>query len=103
MTRRFYTWARATVVIFATLIAHIAHATEPDLRAEWADLAAHQRLTASFSQVQHRSILSKPVESTGHLAFSRPGQLLWRVDAPATSIFVMSQGKLGMAYPDLGV
>ena len=86
-----------------TLTTSPAIAGDSDVKAHWAELAAHQRLSANFTQVQHRSILSMPIESTGRLAFARPGKLLWRVDSPATSIFVMSAGRIGMAYPDLGV
>jgi len=92
-----------TLLLLGSLVVTPSSASDGDLRARFAELAAHQRLSANFQQVQHRSILSMPIESTGRLAFSRPARLMWRVDTPATSIFVMTQGKMGMAYPELGV
>ncbi|MBA2320822.1 MAG: outer membrane lipoprotein carrier protein LolA [Deltaproteobacteria bacterium] len=74
----------------------------PEAAAAWAELDDVQRLRAKFEQVQHRSILSTPLVSTGILAFARPGQVRWEVSAPVRSVFVLDGTRLATALPDLG-
>lgn len=82
-------------------------ATDPaplpaEATAIWKDLDQVQRLRARFEQVQHRTILSQPLTSTGTLVFARPNQVRWEVDKPARSVFVMNGTQVGTAMPDLG-
>ena len=87
------------------LIAPVALAAEPPAEAvvAWEAMSQVRSVQASFTQVQHRSLLAFPLESTGTLAFTRPDRILWRVEKPAPSIFVIDGTKVGMAYPELGV
>ena len=87
------------------LLAPVALAadTPPEAVAVWNAMSSVRTVSATFTQVQHRSLLSKPLESTGTLAFTRPDRILWKVEQPAASVFVIDGTKVGMAYPDLGV
>lgn len=74
----------------------------PEAVATWAELDRVQRLRAHFEQVQYRSVLSRPLASTGTLSFERPNQVRWEVERPARSLFVMNGTNVGTALPDLG-
>lgn len=89
----------------AFLLTTVALASDvpPEATAIWEDMSQVRSVQASFVQVQHRSLLAKPLTSTGTLAFTRPDRILWRVEQPAASVFVIDGTKVGMAYPDLGV
>ncbi|MEZ4242034.1 MAG: outer membrane lipoprotein carrier protein LolA [Myxococcota bacterium] len=69
--------------------------------AAWRELSA-ERLTARFEQVQHRSVLAKPLHATGSLAYARPDRVRWTVDAPVRSVFVLDGARASSALPDLG-
>lgn len=71
--------------------------------AAFARLAEPRTLSADFVQVQHRAVLSRPFESTGHLVFERPDRLRWEIAAPVASVFVMRGAEMGSALPALGV
>lgn len=75
----------------------------PEAVATWKALDANTSLSAEFTQVRHSKLLSKPIESSGTLAFERPDRMAWTVTAPARSTFVLDGTKVGMAYPDLGM
>ena len=66
-------------------------------------LAAPRTVQADFVQVQHRAVLTRPFQSTGHLVFERPDKLRWEVAAPVASVFVMQGAQMGSAWPSLGV
>ncbi|GEM_PF-3149494 len=91
----------AAVMILAPVA--LAADAPPEAVAAWEAMSQVRSLQAKFVQVQHRSLLSKPLESSGTLAFTRPDRILWRVEQPAASVFVIDGTKVGMAYPDLGV
>lgn len=71
--------------------------------AAFARLAEPKTLAADFVQVQHRAVLSRPFQSTGHLVFERPERLRWEIEAPVASVFVMDGAEMGSAMPALGV
>jgi outer membrane lipoprotein-sorting protein len=75
----------------------------PEATAAWEAMAPIEQLRARFEQVQHRKILSRPIISTGTLAFARPDKLSWRVEEPMASIFVLDGTKVGQAMPALDV
>ncbi len=89
----------------ALLLTPLALAGDPPPEAveAWNAMSEVRSVQAKFVQVQHRSLLAKPLTSTGTLAFTRPDRILWQVEAPAKSVFVIDGTKVGMAYPDLGV
>jgi outer membrane lipoprotein-sorting protein len=93
-------WTTALMILAPVALAADA---PPQALAVWEAMSQVRSVQANFVQVQYRSLLSKPLESTGTLAFTRPDQILWRVEHPAKSIFVINGTKVGMAYPDLGV
>lgn len=90
--------------MFLPLLAWV-HAAElpPEAVTTWAALDANASLSADFTQVRHSKLLSKPITSSGHLAFARPDRMAWTVTSPARSTFVLDGTKVGMAYPDLGM
>ena len=71
--------------------------------AVWTELARVQRLEARFVQVQQRAILKVPLESGGHVTFSRPTTLSWAVEYPAASTFRLAGTLATMDVPDVGV
>ncbi|MCP4809572.1 MAG: outer membrane lipoprotein carrier protein LolA [Proteobacteria bacterium] len=75
----------------------------PEAIATWAALDANSSLSADFTQVRHSQLLSRPITSSGTLAFERPDRMAWTVTAPARSTFILDGAKVGMAYPDLGM
>ena len=91
----------ASLFLAAPLV--LASDAPPEAVAVWNAMSEVRTVQARFVQVQHRALLAKPLESTGTLAFSRPDRILWKVEAPASSVFVIDGTKVGMAYPDLGV
>lgn len=78
-------------------------AVSPDLEAAFAAMAQVKSLQASFTQVQTRQVLSRPLESSGTLAFTRPDRLRWEVTSPAPSLFVLEGTLVGNWWPQLGV
>ncbi len=66
----------------------------------WLELGKVQSLQADFIQVQTRTILKRPLESSGAVRFDRPGTLTWAVLTPARSTFSMGGGKATMELPD---
>jgi outer membrane lipoprotein-sorting protein len=54
----------------------------PEAVSAWAELDRVSRLRARFEQVQHRSVLSRPLVSTGTLSFERPNRVRWGSRSP---------------------
>ncbi len=96
---------RTLLPLMAFTCASVALAADapPEAVAVWEAMGQVRTLQAQFVQVQHRSLLTRPLESTGTLAFARPDRILWRVEKPAKSVFVIDGTRVGMSYPDLGV
>ncbi len=74
-----------------------------DAAVVWAELGRVQHLEARFVQTQHRAILKVPLESSGHVSFSRPSTLSWVVERPAASTFRLAGTVATMDMPDVGV
>src|SRR3989442_114899 len=47
-------------------------------------------MSADFVQLKHVSLLNEPLESTGHLVFKRPDQILLKIDTPQPATIVVS-------------
>jgi len=94
------------VVSLILLLALPAHAADPlpdAVVSAFQKLATPKTVQAEFVQTQYRKVLTRPFESHGKIAFSRPDALRWEVTAPAPAIFVMQGAQMGMRYPALDV
>lgn len=69
----------------------------------WTELARSTELSATFTQVQHRAVLKRPLTSTGTVHFSRPQELAWVVETPSKSSFTLKNSIATMSFPDLGM
>lgn len=97
-------YARILPCLLAWVLVRPALAAElpEEARSVWAELDAVDTVKARFEQVQHRRILSKPLVSTGTLAFARPAQVRWEMETPVRSVFVMSGSRVSTSMPDFG-
>ncbi len=85
------------------LLVAASFAQDPSIDEVFVRLSGPKTVHASFTQTQHRAVLSRPLESTGSMVFVRPDKLRWQVDTPTKVIFMLSGASLSTTMPDLGV